>query len=159
MLEKVDASATGAANGTNWADPYTNMRDAVTDANAVSMTDNIHVSTSHYVSLSPYMITKPCTVRGHGSEAVIFESLALATPIFRIDQTDFHFFDVEFHLSATQVYDYQSSVRFDRCEFTRASLSSVVGDRCHLMQLKAASSTRTLLQCLAEPFCPTAAAW
>lgn len=76
----VDASATGAANGTNWADAYTNMRDAVADANGASMADNIHVSAGHYVSLSPYMITEPCTVRGHGSGAVIFESLALAAP-------------------------------------------------------------------------------
>ncbi|MCP4944475.1 MAG: hypothetical protein GY924_21185 [Planctomycetaceae bacterium] len=132
----VDASATGAANGTNWADAYTNMRDAVADANGASMADNIHVSAGHYVSLSPYMITEPCTVRGHGSGAVIFESLALAAPIFRIDRTDIHFFDVEFNLSATHVYGYQSGVRFDRCEFTLASLSSVVGDRCHLMQFK-----------------------
>ena len=54
----VDASATGAANGTNWADAYTNMRDAVADANGASMADNIHVSAGHYVSLSPYMITE-----------------------------------------------------------------------------------------------------
>ncbi|MDB4494230.1 hypothetical protein N9222_00410 [Pseudomonadales bacterium] len=56
------------------------MRAAVADANGASMADNIHVSAGHYASLSPYMITEPCTVRGHGSGAVIFESLALAAP-------------------------------------------------------------------------------
>ncbi len=132
----VDAHATGAADGTNWGDAYTNMAAAVADANGVIMADNIHVAAGHYVNFFPYIVTDPCTVRSNGSGPVIFENITFAHPVFEIDQTDIHFFDIEFHLSATHVYGHRSGVRFDRCEFNQASLSSVVGDQCTLMQFE-----------------------
>lgn len=132
----VDAHATGAADGTNWGDAYTNMATAVADANGVIMADNIHVAAGHYVNFFPYIVTDPCTVRSNGSGPVIFENITFARPIFEIDQTDIHFFDIEFHLSATHVYGHRSGVRFDRCEFIQARLSSVVGDQCTLMQFE-----------------------
>ena len=130
----VDTHATGAADGTNWGDAYTNMAAAVADANGVIMADNIHVAAGHYVNFFPYIVTDPCTVRSNGSGPVIFENITFARPVFEIDHTDIHFFDIEFHLSATHVYGHRSGVRFDRCEFTQARLSSVVGDQCTLMQ-------------------------
>ena len=129
----VDANATGAADGTNRGDAYTNMAAAVADANSVIMADNIHIAAGHYVNFFPYIVTDPCTVRGNGSGPVIFENITFARPVFEIDQTDIHFFDIEFHLSATHVYGHRSGVRLDRCEFTQARLSSVVGDQCTLM--------------------------
>lgn len=132
----VDPSATGARDGTSWVDAYTNMRAAVADANGVIMADNIHVAAGHYVSFFSYIITDPCTVRSNGSGPVIFENITAARPVFEIDQTDIHFYDIEFQSSSTHVYGDRSGVRFDRCLFTRASLSSVVGDQCKLMQFE-----------------------
>ena len=132
----VDAFATGAADGTNWGDAYPNMATAVADANGVPTADNIHVSAGHYVNFFSYIVTTPCTVRSNGSGPVTFESIAFARPIFEIDHTDIHFYDIEFRLSATHVHGHRSGVRFDRCKFTQASQTSVVGDHCTLMRFK-----------------------
>lgn len=132
----VDASATGARDGTSWGDAYTDMHAAVADANAVMMADNIHVAAGHYVSYFSYVITDPCTVRGHGSGPVVFENITAARPVFNIDNTDIHFYDIEFQSSSTHVYGDRSGVRFDHCLFTHASLSSVVGDQCNLMSFE-----------------------
>ena len=130
----VDTHATGAADGTNWGDAYTNMVAAVADANGDTFPDDIYVSAGQYVNYFSYIVTEPCTVRSNGSGPVIFRNIAFAHPIFEIDQTDIHFFDIEFRSSATHVYGHRSRVHFNQCEFTQARLSSVVGDQCTLMQ-------------------------
>ena len=130
----VDPSATGAGDGTSWVDAHTNMQAAVSDANRVIEADNINVAGGHYVSFWSYNVTDPCTVRAGGTGPVIFENITATRPVFQIHQTDIHFYDIEFVSSSTHVYGDRSGVRFDGCLFTQASLSSVVGDQCNLMQ-------------------------
>lgn len=129
----VDPSATGAGDGTSWVDAHTNMQAAVADANSVIMADRIHVAAGHYVSYFSYVITDPCTVHSNGSGPVIFENITATRPVFEVDNTDIHFYDIEFQSSSTHVYGYRSGVRFDGCVFTHASLSSIVGDQCTVM--------------------------
>ena len=132
----VDATATGASTGSSWTDAYTNLHDAVADANATSGADNIYVASGYYASTTPYVFTSPATVTGgllYGAPTSL-ENLSGASPIMVVIATDLEVSDTEFQNSLSHIASNSGGVRARGCRFSGALNGSVIGNFCWLMQ-------------------------
>ena len=132
----VDATASGANNGTNWADAYTNIHSAVADANATPGADNIYVAGGYYASTTSYVFTDPATFTGgmlYGIPTTL-ENVSGTSAIMRVQGTDLDVTDVEFYNSLSHIVADVSGIRFNKCYFMGARNGSVIARLCWLVR-------------------------
>ncbi|MCH2181588.1 MAG: hypothetical protein MK108_06235 [Mariniblastus sp.] len=132
----VDAMATGANNGTSWADAYTSVQPAVLDANAMPGPDNIYVASGFYGSMAPYVFTDAATVTGgmlYGFPTTL-ENFSGVSPIMEVQATDLDVTRVEFRNSVSHIVASVSGIRFNKCHFQGAMNGSVVARWCWIVR-------------------------
>ena len=132
----VDALATGANNGTSWADAYTSIQPAVLDANAMPGPDNIYVASGFYASGAPYVFTDPATMTGgllYGFPTTL-ENFSGTSPIVEVLATDLDVTRVEFRNSLSHIAASASGVRLNKCRFQGAMDGSVRARWCWLVR-------------------------
>jgi len=130
----VDRTATGANDGTSWADAFQTLRAAITAANVTRVSDRILLAAGHYSPLSSQVITRPCVIRG--TSGTVIQAVSTGA-VFEVDYTNVFFKDLEFDGPSRHVDCRGGEIHFDNCAFRNSREGAVYGaGDCRVTELR-----------------------
>ena len=107
----VNCNASSSTNdGTTWSTAYSNLADAVADANSNGANDNIRIRSGFYRSHITLPITEPCVLIGEAGTTIGAPMRAHA--LFEVTSTQVHFRDIVFDSGTSFVNGHESELRF-----------------------------------------------
>ncbi|MEE2639756.1 MAG: right-handed parallel beta-helix repeat-containing protein [Planctomycetota bacterium] len=130
----VDSNVTSGTNdGTTWSTAYSNLVDAVADANSNGANDNIRIRRGNYCSHSPLSITEPCVLIGEAGTTI--GAPFRAPVLFDVESTQVHFRDIVFESGNCFVNGNESELRFHDCRFRNSSMHAVYARDCPVVEV------------------------
>ena len=130
----VDCNVSSSTNdGTTWSTAYSNLADAVADANSNGANDNIRIRSGFYRTHITLPITEPCVLIGESGTTI--GAPMRAHVLFEVESTQVHFRDIVFDSGTSFVNGYESDLRLHRCQFRNSSMQAVSTRDCPLVEV------------------------